>query len=695
MLTIGTVLQHRYQVTAPIKTGGMGAVYEVFDQRLRATFALKEAFVQNAEERAQFEHEAQLLAQLDHAVLPRVLDHFSERGGQFLVMERVLGDDLETLLAARGQPFDLEPVLRWADQVLDALEYMHRQSPPVIHRDIKPANLKPLADGRIKLLDFGIAKSGAQTVNVAKAYSLEYSPIEQFSASTHTDARSDLYALGATLYHLLTNHAPTPATDRMRGQPLPGPQSFNPACPPALAQTMLRAMALKPEHRFQSASEFRAALQHVREQIATPPPSHRHPWWLAGAVTIVVAILGAGTLYGMGVVPLLFGSSPTPAPIGFSEVAATAPAAQLTAAVPTSAATGVATTSPTEAPTATPAPTTTPAPPVTPAVPVSTIAGFGPPGEQHPAHVTASDTAPPNFDSQQHTITYDASNAVDGQPETTWRVPGDGVGQWLMLAFEQPVRVSDVRLLPGYAKIDPYDGTNRFTQNRRVQRVRLEFSDGSSAEASFADDMRLQSVSMNPVVTTFVRIVVLQTSAPAANDGRDFTPISEVEVIGQAQLTPFAAGDTLAVRAPGGMPLREQPNSSASTVYERPLLVHGAVVKTIAQQGDWWQVQTPEGVMGWLRVAADDQSVAHAEASDPGRRFTDGAHVVVRTPKGVGIPLRAQPASTASKLRELIPDGSVLTVIGELGDWLRVRTADGAEGWGRWFYDGTQYLYAQ
>ena len=108
--------------------------------------------------------------------------------------------------------------------------------------------------------------------------------------------------------------------------------------------------------------------------------------------------------------------------------------------------------------------------------------------------------------------------------------------------------------------------------------------------------------------------------------------------------------------------------------------------KAIAQLGDWWQVQTPEGVTGWLRVAADDQSVAHAETSHPGRRFADGAHVVVRTPKGVGIPLHAQPASTASKLKELIPDGSILTVIGELGDWLYVRTADGVGGWGCRFY---------
>jgi serine/threonine protein kinase len=331
MPNVGDILQQgRYRVNKRLGAGGMATVYEVFDRRLQSRFALKEAYAQNAEEQVQFEREAQMLAQLDHPVLPRVLDHFAERNGQFLVMELVPGDDLETLLAAQGRPFDVATVLQWADQLLEALEYLHGQRPQIIHRDIKPANLKIAGTGRIKLLDFGIAKqqfAGGQTVTVAKAFSLEYSPIEQFSASTHTDARSDIYALGATLYHLLTNQPPTPAPERFNGKPLPGPQTYNPDCPPALGQIILRAMALKADSRFQTAAEFRAAIQRVRDQITRPipTPAPRRQVLLGAAATLVVAVLG----YVIGTWALsprsARGGEPTSAP----------PAVSLSAAAPT------------------------------------------------------------------------------------------------------------------------------------------------------------------------------------------------------------------------------------------------------------------------------------------------------------------------------------------------------------------------
>lgn len=148
--------------------------------------------------------------------------------------------------------------------------------------------------------------------------------------------------------------------------------------------------------------------------------------------------------------------------------------------------------------------------------------------------ISASNVAPPGKDSQGGTITYEPANAIDGHTDTTWRVPGDGKGQFLLLEFAAPVRISQVRLLPGYAKVDPIDGANRFTQNRRIQRVRFEFSDGSSSEAAFADVPELQPAQVGPVVTGFVRIVVLQTTPPGAEDGRDFTAISEIVVMGEA-----------------------------------------------------------------------------------------------------------------------------------------------------------------
>lgn len=151
------------------------------------------------------------------------------------------------------------------------------------------------------------------------------------------------------------------------------------------------------------------------------------------------------------------------------------------------------------------------------------------PEVQSPSNVSASDTAPSGIDSQGNTVTYEPSNVVDGQLDTTWRVPGNGVGQFLLLEFNNPMRINEVRIVPGYAKIDPFDGTDRFLQSRRVRRVRLEFSDGSSTEAPLTEQPELQPIPVEPVVTDFVRVVILETTE---HGGRDFTAISEIEVIG-------------------------------------------------------------------------------------------------------------------------------------------------------------------
>jgi eukaryotic-like serine/threonine-protein kinase len=206
----------------------MGAVYEATDLRLSRNVALKEALVETDELRRAFERESRLLANLRHPALPKVLDHFGEGPGLFLVMEFIPGDDLGRMLE-QGRTFAPAEVLRWADQLLDALEYLHGLDPPVLHRDIKPANLKHISPGQIVLLDFGLAKgsagqmtrTGSQSV---LAYSPNYSPLEQMQGAG-TDERSDLYSLGATLYHLLTGVKPpdalTRATAVVSGSPGP------------------------------------------------------------------------------------------------------------------------------------------------------------------------------------------------------------------------------------------------------------------------------------------------------------------------------------------------------------------------------------------------------------------------------------------------------------------------------------------
>ncbi len=133
MLTTDTILQHRYRIVRPFGRGGMGAVYEAIDERLSRTLAIKETLVETDELRRAFEREARLLANLRHPALPKVLDHFSEAEGLFLVMEFIPGDDLGKMLEQQGHAFSPAEVLGWANQLLDALEYLHSLDPPVLH----------------------------------------------------------------------------------------------------------------------------------------------------------------------------------------------------------------------------------------------------------------------------------------------------------------------------------------------------------------------------------------------------------------------------------------------------------------------------------------------------------------------------------------------------------------------------------
>src|SRR6187549_2663135 len=219
MLTPETVLQNRYRIIRLLGQGGMGAVYEALDERLDTTVALKETLFADERLRKQFEREARLLARMHHPALPRVSDHFSEGDGQFLVMQYIAGDDLAQMIADKRGPFPPDQVLTWADQLLDALDYLHTQDPQIIHRDIKPQNLKLTARGQIILLDFGLAKG--QTGDVSRApttasifgYTPNYAPLEQIQG-LGTDPRSDIYALAATLYHLMTAVKPPDALSR-------------------------------------------------------------------------------------------------------------------------------------------------------------------------------------------------------------------------------------------------------------------------------------------------------------------------------------------------------------------------------------------------------------------------------------------------------------------------------------------------
>jgi hypothetical protein len=279
MLTPETILQGRYRIVRQLGQGGMGAVYEAVDQRLDTTVALKETLFSDERLRKQFEREARLLARLHHPALPRVSDHFSEGDGQFLVMQYIPGDDLSEMMTRKRGPFPADQVLTWADQLLDALDYLHTQDPQIVHRDIKPQNLKLTSRGQIILLDFGLAKGQAGDISrVTTAasifgYTPNYAPLEQIQA-LGTDSRSDLYSLGATLYHLMTGVKPPDALTRaaalVNGQPDPlAPASIaNPAIAPEIDSVLARAMAQNREQRYATAADMRRALDET-EQAST------------------------------------------------------------------------------------------------------------------------------------------------------------------------------------------------------------------------------------------------------------------------------------------------------------------------------------------------------------------------------------------------------------------------------------------
>ena len=295
MLAADTVLQGRYRIVRQLGQGGMGAVYEAVDERLDTVVALKETLFTDEKLRKQFEREARLLARMHHPALPRVSDHFNEADGQFLVMQYIAGEDLSAMLAQRNGPFPQEEVLTWADQLCDALDYLHTQDPQIIHRDIKPQNLKLTARGQIVLLDFGLAKGSVGQMSVVTTsasifgYTPNYAPLEQVQG-LGTDPRSDIYALAATLFHLMTNVKPPDALSRASAivnglpDPLPLANHVTPQVSAAVAAVLSKGMSQKRDDRFASASAMRDALR-----VAT-----EHPLGDAATVLIGGAVANAG-----------------------------------------------------------------------------------------------------------------------------------------------------------------------------------------------------------------------------------------------------------------------------------------------------------------------------------------------------------------------------------------------------------------
>ena len=340
----GYLLYGRYRIDSILGRGGMGSVYKSLDENLGIPVAVKENLFSTEEYARQFRREATILAGLRHSNLPRVTDHFVIAGqGQYLVMDYIDGDDLRSRIDKGNLPSERLAV-DWARQICDALNYLHNRQPPVVHRDIKPGNIRVTSEGRAVLVDFGLARlmEGPTTTTGAKAMTPGYSPPEQYGAS-RTDSRTDIYALAATLYTLLTGAMPEDGLERALGQRTLTPiRTRNPKISAGVASAIEKALEVLPENRFQLIGDFQKALASAvpaapltstvsappkspataaaaappprvpppkARKTAVPPPAPLHkgfPWGFAlSGLFVLILLIAGGVLFGNEIRALL------------------------------------------------------------------------------------------------------------------------------------------------------------------------------------------------------------------------------------------------------------------------------------------------------------------------------------------------------------------------------------------------------
>jgi len=305
----GVLLNRRYQIQSKLGQGGFGLVFKAWDTILNLPVAIKINQGVSTESELQFKREASLLANLHHPNLPRVTDYFTTPYGQCLVMDFIEGENLfEILLAAKNDPdkaFTEKDILFLANQMCDAIEYLHSQTPPIIHRDIKPPNIIITPKKKAVLVDFGIFKTGInlRTHTGAVGVTAGYAPPEQYShMEDHTDVRSDIYGLGATLYTLLTGKVPTESILLANGlAPRLAPaNTINPTVSKSLSWVVNSSMQIKKEDRFQSIREFRSALKSVETEAS----NGLFVSWVGPKWAKIIMLL---TILGYGIVALLAG----------------------------------------------------------------------------------------------------------------------------------------------------------------------------------------------------------------------------------------------------------------------------------------------------------------------------------------------------------------------------------------------------
>lgn len=269
MANIGQVIDDKYEILTLIGQGGMSKVYLARDRRLNKQWAVKEIQKRTKDKNNEIVvqsaiAEANMIKQLDHTAIVRIVDIIDTPDVIYIIEDYIEGETLNTILENNGaQPQEL--VIEWAMQICEALEYLHTRKPPIIYRDMKPANVMLKPDGNIKIIDFGIAReykdqSLADTVSLGTK---GYAAPEQFGGKGQTDARTDVYCLGVTLYHLVTGHNPCEPPYEI--YPI---RHWNPQLDPGLEAIIEKCTQLNPIDRYQSCAELLYALQHYQENGA-------------------------------------------------------------------------------------------------------------------------------------------------------------------------------------------------------------------------------------------------------------------------------------------------------------------------------------------------------------------------------------------------------------------------------------------
>lgn len=297
MAEVGTVIEGKYEILKQIGKGGMSTVYLAMDKRLNKQWAVKEIRKQGKTKNDEVVinsliAEANLMKKLDHPALPRIVDIIDNGETIYVVMDYIEGESLDKIINDYG-PQPQELVIEWAKQLCDALDYLHSQHPPIIYRDMKPANVMLKPEGNVKVIDFGIAREYKENSlsDTTVLGTRGYAPPEQHG-SRQTDARSDIYALGMTMHHLLTGVDPRPADYVYK--PI---RQWNPELSGGLERIIDKCTALDPDDRYQNCSELMYALEHYEEiddQYRKKQKKKLATFLIAFGFAVITALGGVG-----------------------------------------------------------------------------------------------------------------------------------------------------------------------------------------------------------------------------------------------------------------------------------------------------------------------------------------------------------------------------------------------------------------